>query len=87
MARRASAGDMVEVSRADGGSFWPMCGRYVAASPPDEIARYFDVAQVGEAVLEPSYNVAPTNDVYVVLETGGVRRLETMRWGLVPFWA
>ena len=43
-----------------------MCGRYVAASPPDEIARYFDVAQVGEAVLEPSYNVAPTNDVYVV---------------------
>jgi putative SOS response-associated peptidase YedK len=64
-----------------------MCGRYVAASPPDEIARYFDVAQVGETVLEPSYNVAPTNDVYVVFETGGVRRLDTMRWGLVPFWA
>jgi putative SOS response-associated peptidase YedK len=64
-----------------------MCGRYVSASPPDEIAKYFDVEQVGEAALEPSYNVAPTNEVYVVTERGGVRRLETMRWGLVPFWA
>src|SRR5581483_1444865 len=64
-----------------------MCGRFVSSSPPDELARYFDVDKVTEAVLEPSYNVAPTNDVYVVLESGGVRRLETLRWGLITFWA
>jgi putative SOS response-associated peptidase YedK len=64
-----------------------MCGRFVSSSPPDELARYFDVEKVAEAALDPSYNVAPTNDVYVVVETGGVRRLETFHWGLVPFWA
>ena len=64
-----------------------MCGRFVSASPPDELARYFDVEQVAETVLDPSYNVAPTNDVYVVVETGGIRRLDAFHWGLIPFWA
>lgn len=64
-----------------------MCGRFVSTAPPDEIARYFDVDVIGEGVPEPSYNVAPTNDVPVVHEVGGLRRLEAMHWGLVPFWA
>jgi putative SOS response-associated peptidase YedK len=64
-----------------------MCGRFVSSSPPDELAKYFDVEDVAEKVLEPSYNVAPTSDVYVVLERGGVRRLDTFHWGLIPFWA
>lgn len=63
-----------------------MCGRFVSASPPDEIARHFD-AQAPESPLDPSYNVAPTNDVYVVLEDGRTRRVEAMHWGLVPRWA
>jgi putative SOS response-associated peptidase YedK len=63
-----------------------MCGRFVSASPPDEIARYFD-ASAPEALLEPSYNVAPTNDVYAVLSDGGVRRVDAFHWGLVPAWA
>jgi putative SOS response-associated peptidase YedK len=63
-----------------------MCGRFVSASPPDELARYFDAHAATEA-LDRSYNVAPTNDVYVVVETGGVRKLETFHWGLIPFWA
>jgi len=63
-----------------------MCGRFVSASPPDEVARYFR-AQPPETVLEPSYNVAPTSDVYVVLEDGSVRRMEAFHWGLVPPWA
>jgi len=64
-----------------------MCGRFVSSSPPDELAKYFDVEAVAETVLEPSFNVAPSNDVYIVVESGGVRRLETFHWGLVPFWA
>jgi putative SOS response-associated peptidase YedK len=63
-----------------------MCGRFVSASPPDEIARYFD-ADEPEAALDPSYNVAPTDDVYVVLGDGRTRRVAPMHWGLVPGWA
>jgi putative SOS response-associated peptidase YedK len=64
-----------------------MCGRFVSASPPDQIARYFDAVHSGEHALDPNYNVAPTHDVYAVLVDGGTRRLETLHWGLVPFWA
>src|SRR5947199_4100393 len=64
-----------------------MCGRFVSSSPPDELAKYFDVQAVAEAVHEPNYNVAPSTDVYVVVETGGVRRIDSFHWGLVPFWA
>lgn len=64
-----------------------MCGRFVSASPPDEIARYFDAQPPEGSALEPSYNVAPSNDVYAVLEDGGVRKVEALHWGLIPFWA
>jgi putative SOS response-associated peptidase YedK len=63
-----------------------MCGRFVSASSPDDIAGYFDAA-APEALLEPSYNVAPTNDVYAVLVDGNVRRVDAFHWGLVPHWA
>ena len=64
-----------------------MCGRFVSASPPDEIARYFDAVDPEETVLEPSYNVAPTDDVYAVVEHDGERVVEVFHWGLVPNWA
>ncbi len=64
-----------------------MCGRFVASTPPDQLAAYFGAEQLGETVLEPSFNVAPTNDVYTVSEQDGVRVLDVARWGLVPFWA
>ncbi|MGI8754721.1 MAG: SOS response-associated peptidase [Acidimicrobiales bacterium] len=64
-----------------------MCGRFVSSSPPAEIARYFDAETPTETALEPSYNVAPTDDVYVVLADGGVRRVAAHHWGLVPSWA
>ncbi len=66
-----------------------VCGRFVSTSPPDEIARYFG-AEVDERLVGPqgpNYNVAPTQDIYAVLENGGVRRVESLHWGLIPFWA
>ena len=54
-----------------------MCGRFVSSTPPDELAKYFDVEAVAETVVEPDYNVAPSRDIYVVVESGGVRRLDT----------
>jgi len=64
-----------------------VCGRFVSSTPPDQIAKYFGADEVGERVLDPSYNVAPTNDVYVVMENGGVRKVDALHWGLVPVWA
>ena len=64
-----------------------MCGRYVAASNPDQIAAYFG-AEPPSTELEPNYNVAPTNDVYaVVTSPDGIRHVQTFHWGLVPVWA
>ena len=67
-----------------------MCGRFVSASPPDEIARYFEAAEpsiTSEQALEARYNVAPTDDVLVVRADDAGRRVEAYHWGLVPFWA
>ncbi len=64
-----------------------MCGRYVSASTPDEVATYFDAEPPREAALEPNWNVAPTSDVYVVMEDGSTRLVTPVHWGLVPFWA
>lgn len=44
-----------------------MCGRYVSTSPPDELAKYFGAAPP-EAMLGENYNVAPSQDVYAVVE-------------------
>lgn len=68
-----------------------MCGRFVSASPPDELARYFG-AELPDQPIDPSYNVAPTSEVYVVRKAENsdgvaVRQLSPLRWGLVPFWA
>lgn len=64
-----------------------MCGRFVSASPPDELARYFGAELDEGDRLEPSFNVAPTNEVYAVRARDGVRQLAPLRWGLVPFWS
>jgi putative SOS response-associated peptidase YedK len=64
-----------------------MCGRYVAATPPAELAAYLGVTEVRAEDLGPRYNVAPTLPVYAVAESHGVRSLGTFRWGLVPSWA
>lgn len=63
-----------------------MCGRFVSASPPEEIAEYFAAMMMGDP-LEPNFNVAPTLDVYVVYEDGSERNLDQFHWGLVPGFA
>lgn len=64
-----------------------MCGRYTLSSAGDEIALLFDLPQ--QLSLLPRYNMAPTQEAAVVrvVEPGGPRRLDLLRWGLVPYWA
>lgn len=74
-----------------------MCGRYASSRRPEDLVDEFDIieSRVQDA-LDASYNVAPTDSVYAVVERpprasdgGGPprRELRTVRWGLVPSWA
>lgn len=73
-----------------------VCGRYASTSTrADLLAAYDAVETVGEE-LPPSYNIAPTKQVNVVLERAPrdepdadpVRMVNSqVKWGLVPSWA
>lgn len=64
-----------------------MCGRYTLKVEGQEIAERFGLAETPELV--PRYNIAPTQQVPVVLEepAGGGRTLRMVHWGLIPSWA
>lgn len=62
-----------------------MCGRFAFYSPTEAAAALFGVSTTMR--LEPRYNIAPTQDIAAVRETGNERELVMLRWGLVPFWA
>ena len=62
-----------------------MCGRFTRSQSIPAIAEEFGVEQVS-CDLGPSYNIAPTQKVAVVI-TDGVKQLVPVRWGLVPSWA
>lgn len=75
-----------------------MCGRYSSSREPGDLARDFEAVDATGRALPPDYNVAPTEDVYVVRRAkpardpdsaGGAagRELRIARWGLVPSWA
>ena len=63
-----------------------MCGRYSASRPPDLTAETYR-AVVADEPPPPSWNVAPTDPVSVVVQRDGARELRTLRWGLIPSWA
>ncbi len=63
-----------------------MCGRYASSRRPEDLVSYFEVEEPPEEVLAPSWNVAPTDQVYVVLQRD-TRQLRVLRWGLVPSWS
>ena len=64
-----------------------MCGRFSITGDLDFYAEYFGVDEVVTDELEKSWNVAPTDPVYVIAERDGLRQLGSMKWGLIPHWA
>jgi putative SOS response-associated peptidase YedK len=64
-----------------------VCGRATLSTPPEDLAEYFGLADV--PILQAHYNLAPTQDMAVmrVLPGEKARRLDLLRWGLVPWWA
>lgn len=78
-----------------------MCGRYASSRRPEDLVEEFDIVETRiPGVLEADYNVAPTKEVYAVLERpprsadagegsseAPERQLRVLTWGLVPSWA
>jgi putative SOS response-associated peptidase YedK len=68
-----------------------MCGRFVVANVASELVGVLRVDVEGDVLPEPSYNIAPTSSVAIVLDSTKTdpptRRLAPARWGLVPSWA
>jgi putative SOS response-associated peptidase YedK len=76
-----------------------MCGRYASSRQPEDLVEEFEIRpghDVGDLPsLEPDFNVAPTKEVYAVVERPPTddkqatpeRQLRVLTWGLVPFWA
>ena len=63
-----------------------MCGRFALFAPISTLEEYFALTEP-VAELPPRYNLTPGQAVAVVREHDGRRRLDLLRWGLVPFWA
>lgn len=64
-----------------------MCGRFVSSSSPERIAAYFG-AEAAVETLGQNFNVAPTNDIYGVVDNlDGQREVQAFHWGLIPVWA
>lgn len=74
-----------------------MCGRYASSRQPEDLVEEFDIHHAGAPRIEPDWNVAPTKEVYAVLERPPrpeqgpdevpERHLKVLTWGLVPSWA
>jgi len=59
-----------------------MCGRFIIADITGIEKRF----QIEPQNLKPNYNLAPTQDVPVIINDGS-NHLAMFRWGLIPFWA
>lgn len=63
-----------------------MCGRFARYSLSRELERFFN-AQPPAFEIHPNYNVAPTQEIPVIVQQEDARHIKKRRWGLVPFWA
>jgi putative SOS response-associated peptidase YedK len=73
-----------------------MCGRYASSRRPEDLVDEFDIVESRiQDALEADYNVAPTKEVYAVVERPPSkesaeppqRQLRVLTWGLIPSWA
>ena len=63
-----------------------MCGRYFLHSTADQLTQLF--GEMPMPLLEPRYNIAPTQPVPIVRQDAqGRREMVLVRWGLIPSWS
>ena len=62
-----------------------MCGRFELHSAFAIIAKLFGLT--GDSVMMPTgFNIAPGQDIAIIVKVGGKNRLTTCHWGFVPSW-
>lgn len=65
-----------------------MCGRYAMATGTEEIVEFFNLDNDADAPSLPhNWNVAPTNEIYIIKEKSQFRaELTTASWGMIAPW-
>jgi putative SOS response-associated peptidase YedK len=64
-----------------------MCGRYAQAQEMDEIIERFDLdGSLVDKSLPPNWNIAPTNEIYIIRDHQSGRVLDSASWGLIAPW-
>jgi len=65
-----------------------MCGRFTLTVELSTIIKIFQ-AQSNDVNFDYSkrFNIAPSQDILVIIPTNGTRAISYMRWGLIPHWA
>jgi putative SOS response-associated peptidase YedK len=61
-----------------------MCGRY-SLGDPSPLMRRFGLEEFAETTITPRFNVAPTQEIPIVVERPTGRELRIVKWGFVPF--
>jgi putative SOS response-associated peptidase YedK len=66
-----------------------MCGRYRRTTREEELARIYHIPIPTQPDLPISYNIAPSQEVLAIRYNPETkqRSLDSLRWGLVPYWA
>jgi len=62
-----------------------LCGRFTFVVNLDDVIEQYELNSVID--FPTRYNIAPTQDVFVVINDGKENRAGTMSWGLIPSWA
>jgi putative SOS response-associated peptidase YedK len=62
-----------------------MCGRFSLVTTKEKLLQQLPLVEVPDA-LHVSYNVAPTQNAYVVTDEDP-SHLQQLAWGLVPYWS
>ena len=62
-----------------------MCGRFTLHTPVEILVERFSLSSL-DFSYNPSYNVAPTQNVFTILPKGSTPTASLIRWGLTPPW-
>jgi len=64
-----------------------MCGRYAQAQGMDEIIERFDLdSSLVDKSLPLNWNIAPTNEIYIIRDNPNGRVLDSASWGIIAPW-
>lgn len=64
-----------------------MCGRFSLHAPESRIREAFNLEHTEPLGLKPRYNIAPSQQIPIIRDTGTGRELVMARWGLIPSWS